>query len=81
MLDERLAPVFEALIEHDLCFDALVKPEHLPFLLKLLRRYPALKTVIDHGAKPRIARSEWSHGPKTWRKSQPAPRRTASFPA
>ena len=60
MLDERLAPVFEALIEHDLCFDALVKPEHLPFLLELLRRYPALKTVIDHGAKPRIARSEWS---------------------
>ena len=59
MLDKRLAPVFEALIEGDLCFDALVKPEHLPCLLELLRRYPALKAVIDHGAKPRIAASEW----------------------
>ena len=59
MLDQRLAPVFEALIEQDLCFDALVKPEHLPCLLELLRRYPALKTVIDHGAKPGIARAEW----------------------
>lgn len=60
MLDKRLAPVFEALIEQDLCFDALVKPEHLPCLLELLRRYPALKTVIDHGAKPRIAGAEWA---------------------
>ena len=59
MLDQRLAPVFEALIEQDLCFDALVKPEHLPCLLELLRRYPALKTVIDHGAKPQIAGAEW----------------------
>ena len=60
MLDQRLAPVFEALIEQDLCFDALVKPEHLPYLLELLRRYPALKMVIDHGAKPRIAAAEWA---------------------
>ena len=59
MLDQRLAPVFEALIEQDLCFDALVKPQHLPYLLELLRRYPALKTVVDHGAKPRIAAAEW----------------------
>lgn len=59
MLNKRLAPVFEALIEQDLCFDALIRPEHLPCLLELLRRYPALKTVIDHGAKPRIARAEW----------------------
>ncbi|WP_020396835.1 amidohydrolase family protein [Thiolinea disciformis] len=54
MLAPHLAPAFQALIDHDLCFDALVHPKHLANLLTLLKRYPKLKCVIDHGAKPAI---------------------------
>ncbi len=42
-----------------LVFDALVKSAHLPHILTLAQRYPALKIVIDHGAKPAIAKGEW----------------------
>ncbi|GAA4104030.1 amidohydrolase family protein [Zhongshania borealis] len=55
MLKPELAPVFKALIERNLTFDALVKVEHLDALSTLLQRYPELKLVIDHGAKPAIA--------------------------
>lgn len=59
MLRAALDPVFRALIDLDLRFDALVKPLHLPYLSELLTRYPKLRTVIDHGAKPNIAAEEW----------------------
>lgn len=55
MLRPDLAPVFEAIIQADLTFDALVLPRHLPQLRKLLVRHPELRCVIDHGAKPDIA--------------------------
>jgi L-fuconolactonase len=45
---------FDAVSELGLCFDALVYPEHIPFILKRLGRQPELKVVIDHGAKPII---------------------------
>lgn len=45
---------FDAVAELGLCFDALVFPEHVPFILKRLSRQPELKVVIDHGAKPII---------------------------
>lgn len=56
-----LAPAFEALIAHDLVFDALVLPRHLVRLASVLERHPDLAVVIDHGAKPRIGTSlgEW----------------------
>ena len=54
-----LARATQALIDRGLCFDALVRSVHLPHLLEFLRRYPELKAVIDHGAKPNIAQSEW----------------------
>src|SRR5664279_3117209 len=47
-------PAFAALIDKDLCFDALVRTEHLPALLKVAQRHPSLRIVIDHGAKPAI---------------------------
>ena len=59
MLNEQLTPVFDALVEHNLCFDALVKPEHLPHLITLLKRHPMLKAVVDHGAKPAITDCKW----------------------
>jgi L-fuconolactonase len=46
---------FEMLIERNLRFDALVRPVHLPGLLRLLERHPELRVVIDHGGKPEIA--------------------------
>jgi len=55
MLQTSLAPAFGALIAHDLTFDALVRPHHLPRLLQLARRHPDLRIVIDHAAKPAIA--------------------------
>lgn len=55
ILDPKLAPAIEAMIVADLSFDALVKPRHLPSILELVRRWPELRVVIDHGSKPEIA--------------------------
>jgi L-fuconolactonase len=55
MLGPSLAPAFDAMQRADMCFDALVKPRHLPALAEFLERHPELPVVIDHGAKPDIA--------------------------
>lgn len=55
MLRKDLAPAFNAMLAHDLAFDALVLPRHLSRLHELRARYPRLRIVIDHGAKPMIA--------------------------
>lgn len=60
-----IAPAVRALVQHGLCFDALVKPPHLPHLLAFAERHPALPIVIDHAAKPDIARGAFSD----WRRS------------
>lgn len=63
MLGDALRPGLASLVEHRLCFDALVHPRHLPNLLVLLARNPALPVVIDHAAKPDIAggvREPWA---------------------
>lgn len=54
-----LCTTVDALTENKLCFDALVKPCHLPHLLTFLENHPDLQTVIDHGAKPNIGADEW----------------------
>lgn len=55
MLRADLTPAFDAMIDNDLTFDALVLPRHLSRLHHLLSRHPNLRTVIDHGAKPDIS--------------------------
>ena len=50
---------FDAVTELELCFDALVFPHHLPYLLKRLTRQPGLKVVIDHVAKPYIREGQF----------------------
>lgn len=63
MLRGAIRWAFDALQELGLVFDALVFPRHLEHLLRLLRRHPALVTVIDHGAKPNIrdgAFADWA---------------------
>lgn len=57
MLSSTLEPALGAIEVNDLAFDALVKPRHLPVLAEFLSRHPELRVVIDHGAKPDIARS------------------------
>jgi L-fuconolactonase len=57
MLKAESTPVYRALIDLDLRFDALVLPRHLPNLLRLIERHSDLKIVIDHGAKPPIGES------------------------
>lgn len=62
ILRAELAPVFEMLITQNLTFDALVSSQHLDALYALMKRYPTLKVVIDHCAKPEIlshSTSEW----------------------
>jgi L-fuconolactonase len=53
--DPALDPAIEAMIAHDLTFDALVYTRHLPHLRKFAERHPHLTIVIDHAAKPPIA--------------------------
>ncbi|HWU50741.1 MAG TPA: amidohydrolase family protein [Asticcacaulis sp.] len=48
----------EAMIAHDLAFDALIFPRHLPHIAELARRWPDLRIVIDHGAKPQISQPD-----------------------
>jgi L-fuconolactonase len=61
MLRPDLTPAFEAMIEADLTFDALVLPRHLPHLRQLLSHHPHLRTVIDHGAKPNIGSGKFDN--------------------
>jgi len=63
MLSPALEPAFRAVVDLGLRFDALVQPRHLTNLRRLLDRYPGLRLVVDHGAKPRIAaavREPWA---------------------
>ena len=65
MLGANLAPAFQAIQHYDLAFDALVLPRHLGQLFELLKRYPNMRSVIDHGAKPEIRDntfSDWATG-------------------
>ncbi len=55
MLRPELTPAIEAMITHDLRFDALVQPRHLAPLARFAARWPELPIVIDHGAKPHAA--------------------------
>ncbi|HET7881654.1 MAG TPA: amidohydrolase family protein [Acetobacteraceae bacterium] len=59
ILRRECQPSIEALVAAGLRFDALIQPRHLPVLLRLCGRHPSLRLVIDHGAKPAIARGAW----------------------
>jgi L-fuconolactonase len=50
----RLSAALRAMAAHGLVFDALVRPRHLPHLLRMIECHPDLSIVIDHGAKPEI---------------------------
>jgi L-fucono-1,5-lactonase len=54
MLRPSLEPAIAEMERVNLRFDALLKPPHLAPFLEFLRKYPNLKIVVDHGAKPEI---------------------------
>lgn len=58
MLDEAWQPAIRAMEAHGLSFDALVRPRHLPHLRAFAERHPDLPIVIDHAAKPDVARGQ-----------------------
>lgn len=58
MLREDVGRTWDAVAMLDIAVDFLVMSEHLESLHALLRRRPALRGVIDHGAKPQIERRE-----------------------
>jgi L-fuconolactonase len=67
MLRPGLQPSLAAVERMGLTFDALVKPPHLEALVAFVDRYPNLPVVVDHGAKPEIARGQdgfdaWADG-------------------
>lgn len=60
MLRDTLTPAINAMIAHDLTFDALVMPRHLDHLKTFLTRHPELTVVVDHCAKPEIRNSDFA---------------------
>ncbi|MFK7745333.1 MAG: amidohydrolase [Roseobacter sp.] len=70
MLRDDVQWAYAALVDLDLCFDALGFPRHIPNFLTLAQRYPDLRMVYDHCMKPQIrdqqagtdAFSNWAEG-------------------
>jgi L-fuconolactonase len=63
ILQGAVAAGIAAMTRHNLRFDALVFPRHLPVMREFLARHPDLAVVIDHCAKPYIAEGrirEWA---------------------
>lgn len=56
--DPALDPAIRAMIDTDLRFDALLFTRHLPHLRRFALRWQQLSIVIDHGAKPPIAKEQ-----------------------
>ncbi|NKB51802.1 MAG: amidohydrolase family protein [Rhizobiaceae bacterium] len=55
LLREDIKWAFDAVVDLDLCFDALGFPKHSAPFLQVFQRHPELKVVIDHCMKPQIA--------------------------
>jgi L-fuconolactonase len=60
VLHSNLTWAFDALVELDLRFDALLHPQHILPFLKRLVRHPDLKAVVDHAAKPQIKEASFA---------------------
>ena len=55
VLRDDIKWAFDAVIDLDLCFDALGFPRHSAPFLDVFQRHPDMKVVIDHCMKPQIA--------------------------
>jgi L-fuconolactonase len=54
MFDDDVQWAYRAICDLGLTFDALGFPRHLDPFLRLMKRYPQMPVVIDHGMKPQI---------------------------
>ena len=61
VLQDKFRAIFNAMIELDLVFDALVKEEQLPVIYELACRFPKLSIVIDHCGKPEMDGASHTH--------------------
>jgi L-fuconolactonase len=57
-----LDEAFEAMVEHDLVFDVLIRPAQIDEVRARLIRHPNLRAVLDHAGKPAIANGSFD----TW---------------
>lgn len=58
LLGAALPGALTAMGRNGLVFDALVRPRHLPRLLRVVERHPDLQFVLDHCGKPQLATGE-----------------------
>ncbi|MCA9228852.1 MAG: amidohydrolase family protein [Planctomycetales bacterium] len=58
LLRDDVVRGLQTLARHDMPYDLLLRPPHLKHIPELVRRVPNLRMVIDHLAKPLIARGE-----------------------
>jgi L-fuconolactonase len=49
----------EAVQAHDLVYDLLLRPRELPAAVRAVKAMPELRWVVDHIAKPEIAKGSW----------------------
>lgn len=54
IMNEKFEKIFKKLIKENLVFEALIKENHLKYIIKIAQKYPKLKIVINHCAKPNI---------------------------
>jgi L-fuconolactonase len=66
LLRPALAPAMAEMQAQGLVFDALVRPHHLPRLIRFAKTYPGLFVVIDHLAKPPVAAGQGGPGWSAW---------------
>lgn len=58
LLGPALPPALSAMARNGLVFDVLVKPRHLPRLLRVVDSHSSLQLVLDHCGKPELAAGE-----------------------
>ena len=58
MLKDHISEGINYLVEKNLTFDALVRPQHINNLINFAKKYQNLPIVIDHIAKPKIVYGE-----------------------
>lgn len=58
ILRKEVLKNIELLVYHDVPLDLLIKPRHFPYVLELMERFPELRVVVNHIAKPNIAKQE-----------------------
>lgn len=55
ILQTQVMKNLELVVRDEFPIDLQLRPRHLPYILEVLRVFPALRAVIDHAAKPFIS--------------------------